>query len=121
MICGDKNFNVANQDLDLESDGEWLVQISLSGVTAATDDDDEIFLPGVTTATGTPTWANVAFTGTESYGDTTNPTSPSAPTGTLIAGIGWLKIADGAATFTPTGCGTIRVSQCAGILSHSRG
>ena len=121
MTCGDKNFNVPKRDLNLAVDGQWLVQISLSGVTAATDDGDEIFLPGVTTATGTPTWANVAYTGSESYGSTTNPTSPAAPTGTIIVGIGLLTIADGAARFVPTGCGSIRVSQCAGILTHARG
>ena len=122
LVCGDKNYNVPNQDLVLTTPGQWLVEISVAGVTAATDDDGEIFLPGVITATATdPAWANNAYTGTESYTDTTNPTSPSAPTGTIIIPIGLLTIADGAATLVPTGCGTIRVDQCAGILSHTRG
>jgi len=121
MICGDQNFNVADQPLTLGTPGEWLVEISMDGVTASTDDDDEIFLPGVTTATGTPAWNNIAFTGSENYTDTTNPSSPSSPTGTIIIGCGRLTIADGVASFVPTGCGTITVGQCAGILSHSRG
>lgn len=121
LVCGDRNFHVPNQDLVLTTPGEWLVEISLAGVTAATDDDGEIFLPGVLTATGDPEWANNAYTGSESYTDTTNPTGPSSPTGTVIIGIGLLKIADGAATFTPTGCGTIRIEHCAGILTHTRG
>ena len=122
LVCGDKNYAVPNQNLVLGTPGQWLVEISVAGVTAATDDDGEIFLPGVITATATdPVWANNAYTGTESYTDTTNPTSPAAPTGTIIIPIGLLTIADGAATFVPTGCGTIRVGQCAGILSHTRG
>jgi len=121
IICGDKNFNVPDQPLTLGTAGTWLVEISLSGVTATTDDDDEIFLPGCTTATGTPDWNNIAYTGTENYTDTDNPTSPTAPTGTIVVGIGTLDIADGVATLAPTGCGTIRVDQCAGLLTHSRG
>lgn len=121
MTCGDQNFNVANYVLDLDTDGERLVQIALTGVTCATDDAEEIFLPGVTTATGTPSWEVITYTGSENYDDTTNPTAPDSPTGTAIVGIGRIKILDGAATFSPTGCGTIRVGQCAGIISHSRG
>jgi hypothetical protein len=120
MVCGDKNFNVLKYDLDMETDGEWLVEINLTGVTAAIDDDSEVFLPGCTTATGTPAWDLIEFTGAEEYTDTTNPTSPAAPTGTLIVGLGMLDITDGIATFTPTGCGTITVGQCAGILNHTR-
>lgn len=121
FICGDQNFAVADQPLTLGTAGKWLVEISLTGVTAATDDDGELFLPGVTTATGTPAWANNSYSGSESYTATTNPSGPSAPTGTIIIPIGVLTIADEVATLSPTGCGTIRIDQCAGILSHTRG
>jgi hypothetical protein len=122
IVCGDKNYNVASQPLDLETDGQWLVEIEVTGVTAATDDDGEIFLPGCTTATDTaPAWANNSYTGSENYTDTTNPSSPASPTGTAIIGVGLLTIADGVATMSPTGCGTIRITQCAGIIEYSRG
>lgn len=120
LICGDQNFNVPYRGIALGSDGSWLIEISLSGIDPATDDDDEIFLPGVVTAAGTPTWGSVAYTGSENYTDTTNPSTP-AGTGTLIIPIGILTVASGAATFTAVGCGKITVGQCAGILSHARG
>jgi hypothetical protein len=122
LVCGDKNYAVPNYALTLGTPGSWLVEINVTGVTAATDDDDELFLPGVTTATDpAPGWTLISYTGSENYTSTTNPASPATPTGTAIIGIGLLVIADGAATFTPTGCGTITVGQCAGILNHARG
>jgi hypothetical protein len=122
LICGDKNYAVANYALTLGTPGQWLVEINVTGVTAATDDDDEIFLPGCITATDTaPGWTLIAYTGSENYTSTTNPASPATPTGTAIIPIGLLTIADGAATFVPTGCGTIRIDQCAGLLTHTRG
>jgi len=117
MVCGDKNFNVPDYVIGA-GDAIGLIEISLSGIDPATDDDDEIFLSGVITASGTPTWAGV--TTEAGYTDTTNPTDPTG-TGTIIVGIGALTVADGVVTFYPTGCGTIRVGQCAGILSYSRG
>lgn len=121
MLCGDKNFNVPYRGISLGADSWTLVQITLSGITVATDDDDEIFLSGVTTSSSTPAWGTVTYTGSENYTSNTNPTSPATPTGTIVIPIGILKVVSGVATFTPTGCGTIRVSQCAGILDHSRG
>ena len=120
MLCGDQNFNVAYRGINLASAGSWLIQITLTGVDPAADDDDEIFLSGVITASGTPTWGVVTYTGSEDYTSNTNPTTP-AGTGTIVIPIGILTVASGAATFTPTGCGTITVGQCAGILSSSRG
>lgn len=123
MLCGDKNFNVADRGINLADpagNGSWLIQITLSGVDPATDDDNEIFLSGVVTASGTPAWGSVAYTGSENYTANTNPSTP-AGTGTIVIPIGILTVDSGAATFTPVGCGTITVGQCAGILSHSRG
>jgi hypothetical protein len=120
FICGNKNFNVANREINLESDGSWLIKLTLSGVDPATDDDDEIFLSGVVTASGTPTWGAIEYTGSESYTPNTNPATPSG-TGTLVIPIGILKVDDGDATLSPTGCGRIVAGQCAGILSYSRG
>lgn len=117
LVCGDKNFNVPDKVLDT-ADGEWLIELSLSGIDPATDDDDEIFLSGVITASGEPTWGNTAVA--DGYTDTTNPPDPSG-TGTAIIGLGILRITDGSPSFIPTGCGTITIGQCAGILSHSRG
>jgi len=115
IYCGDKNFHVDAQELTLTSDIERMVQIKITGVTANTDDDGELILPGVETATGTPEWENK--TGT-AYDDNTNPTATTP--GTVIIPIGKLVIADGAATLDATGCGNIRVSQCAGTLTVDR-
>jgi hypothetical protein len=120
MLCGDQNFNIENHGIDLTSAGSWLVQITLTGIDPATDDDDEIFLSGVVTASGTPAWGTVTYTGSEDYTANTNPATP-AGTGTIVIPIGVLVVADGAATLTPVGCGTITVGHCAGILSHQRG
>ena len=120
MICGDQNFNVADKVLALGTDGAWLVEISLASIEPAVDDDEEIFLPGVITSTGTPAWALNAFTGTEDYTSNTDPADATS-TGTIIIPIGILRIVSGVATLAPTGCGTIRVTQCAGILDHTRG
>lgn len=120
MLCGDKNFNVPYLGIALGTDSWSLIQITLTGIDPASDDDDEIFLPGCITASGTPSWGTVTYTGSESHTSNTNPATP-AGTGTIVIPIGVLKVVSGTATFTPTGCGTIRVSQCAGILDHSRG
>jgi len=121
IVCGVRNFNLQTNETDLEADGVWLVEISLSDIELGTDDDSEIFIGGVITSTDTPVWNAITYTGTESYTSTTNPADPSTPTGTIIIGLGVLTITDGVATFQATGCGTITVSACEGILAHSRG
>lgn len=120
FLCGDKNFNVPYRGIVLATSGSWLVELTLTGITLATDDDDQVFLSGITTASGTPAWGTVAYTGTQNYTSNTNPASPSG-TGTIVIPIGILVIASGAATLTPVGCGTIEATQCAGILTHTRG
>ena len=119
LVCGDKNFAVDDYVIDTATDGEWLVQIKLSGITCASDDDNEIFLPGVTTSSGDPTWdLKVKEEGTD-YDDNTNPTSPSG-TGSIVVPIGILKITDEVPNLLNLGCGNITIGQCAGILNFSR-
>ena len=120
VYCGDKNFNVAWKGIDLTATSTTLVYLTLSGIDPATDDDEEIFLPGVITSSSTPAWGSTSYSGTESYPVNTNPTSPTG-TGTIIIPIGILTIADGAASLDPVACGNVTVAHCAGILSHSRG
>ena len=120
FLCGDKNFNVPYRGIVLATSGSWLVQLTLTGIDPATDDDDQVFLSGIITASGTPAWGTVAYTGSESYTSNTNPASPSG-TGTIVIPIDILVVASGAATLTPGGCGTIEATQCGGILTHTRG
>ena len=120
FLCGDKNFNVPYRGIVLATSGSWLVQLTLTGIDPATDDDDQVFLSGIITASGTPAWGTVAYTGTQNYTSNTNPASPSG-TGTIVIPIGILVVASGAATLTPVGCGTIEATQCGGILTHTRG
>lgn len=120
FLCGDKTFNVPHRGIVLATSGSWLVKLTLTGIDPATDDDDQIFLSGIITASGTPAWGTVAYTGSESYTSNTNPASPTG-TGTIVIPIGILVVASGAATLTPVGCGTIEATQCGGILTHTRG
>jgi hypothetical protein len=120
IVCGDKNFAVLNESYSVAADGEWLVQIKLTGITCATDDDGEIFLPGVTTATGDPAWDLKEWTTGTDYDDNDNPSSPASPTGEIVLPIGRLKITDGVGKFTATGCGNYTIGQCAGILNYAR-
>ena len=123
IVCGDQNFNVNYQGLDTDpsTNGVWLVQITLSDIECAVDDDGEIYLPGVITSTSTPAWALVAWTDPTDYGSNTNPASPAAPTGSVVIPVGKLTITDGVPSLANVGCGTVTIGQCAGILSVSRG
>lgn len=120
FLCGDKNFNVAYRGINLGTSGSWLVQITLTGIDPSTDDDNQVFLSGVITASGTPAWGTVAYTGSENFTANTNPATPSS-TGTIVIPIGLLVVASGAAILTSVGCGTIEATQCGGILTHTRG
>jgi hypothetical protein len=120
FLCGDKNFNVPYRGINLGASGSWLVQITLTGIDPSTDDDNQVFLSGVITASGTPSWGTVAYTGSENYTPNTNPATPTS-TGTIVIPIGLLVVASGAATLTSVGCGTIEATQCGGILTHTRG
>lgn len=120
ILCGDKNFNVPNYEIDLSSDGERVVYITIP-CEVNMDDDSELILPGIKTSSA------VSITGADwtvgaSYPANTNPTVASAGIGTFIFPIGSITITDGAqSNFVPTGCGTCTVTQCAGTLGHTRG
>ena len=119
VTIGDKNLNVPYYDLTGIGNGQWLLEVSISGVSFNTDDDDSLILPGIETATGTPAWNAIAYTGSENYTDTTNPSTPVG-TGTVILPIGLLTVTNGKAFFSPTGCGSFLVTQCAGVMSYER-
>ena len=119
ITIGNKNFHVEPYPIVTTTDGTWLVEISISGVSFNTDDDDSLVLPGITTATGTPTWAKNTFTGSESYTSSTLPSTPTG-TGTIILPIGRLTVANGSPSLVADGCGSFFVTQCAGIFSYSR-
>lgn len=120
MLCGDKNFYVEPFEVDTGGDGEWLVQILLGDIEFATDDDEEIFLPGgVESSDDTPSWDLKSYSSGTDYDDNTNPSDPS-DTGSIVIPIGYLKVEDGVVTFRAESCGHIGVGQCAGILFHTR-
>ena len=120
MTIGDKNLNVPYYDIDSEVDGQWLLEVSISGVSFNTDDDDTLMLPGIETASGSPTWNAIAYTGSEDYSDNTNPSDPTG-TGTVVLPIGLLTVTeDGRSFLSPTGCGSFVVNQCAGVMTYER-
>jgi hypothetical protein len=119
VYCGDKNFDVNHYTLALGTPGTWLVQVILDGIEANTDDDDELILSGIETSTGTPAWDLKTWTDPTDYDSNTNFATPTSD-GEIVVPIGKLVIADSVATLTPVGCGNIRITQCAGILTHSR-
>ena len=119
IFCGESNIEVPNQELDLATDGDWLMWIEIDCI-ANRDDDNEIFLPGMKSATAPASnWDKVTWSESASYPDNTNPTVATGA-GSIIVPIGRLKIEDGSATLVNTGCGHIRIDQCAGILTHTR-
>ena len=124
IACGDKNFNVPNKELNLESDGVTLIYLEID-VTANTDDDGEILLPGIETSTETTPsgfWESTAWTA-EPVTQYPNNVRPLVTTGVgkIIIPIGKLTIADGAATLEAVGCGNITINHCGGTLTATRG
>jgi len=119
VFCGDKNLNVEYQGINTgeETNLENLIQLKITGIVPVTDDDNEIYLPGIETTNSTPVWEYKTVEA--GYDDNTNPASPSA-TGTIIIPLGKLTVTDGVPTFDATGCGNITIGQCAGILSFTR-
>lgn len=117
--CGDQNWEMSPQELNLSVSGVWLVYIEVE-CTANTDDDGEIFLPGINTGTRpTGDWGQDAWTDPTDYPANTSPTLPSGD-GTIILPIGKLTIAAGKAKLEATGCGGFTIGHCAGTLSYSR-
>lgn len=117
--CGDQNWSMDNQELNLAASGTWLVSISVS-LEVNRDDDGEILLPGVKTGTKpTGDWTKTVWTTGADYPDNTAP-SASTGNGTVVLPIGKLTIADGAAKLEPAGCGNFTITHCAGTLGYSR-
>jgi len=120
ILCGDKNFNVTNYEIDGAADGEKVIFIAIP-CEANMDDDQELILPGIKTSSAASITAadwNVA----DVYPVNTNPTVAYAGIGEFIFPLGTITITDGVASnFAPTGCGTCTITQCAGTLSHTRG
>jgi hypothetical protein len=115
IYAGDKVWNVSNKELNLEATGTFLVWLEI-GVTANVGNG--VLLPGLQTST-VPEWKQVGSDG-GNYPDQTIPTAP-AGTGKAVVAIGLLTITDGAATLSPAGCGTIRVTHCPGSLTAEHG
>jgi hypothetical protein len=115
IYCGDKNFTVPDEMLTLTSDSTKLYYFDIT-CTANTDDDGEIFLPGMETSTWTVSWET---TSGSTYPDNTSPSIASG-VGNIIIPIGKVTIKDGVASFQATGCGNVTVEHCAGTLSFTR-
>ncbi len=124
ILCGDKNYFVDDLEIpfnaDGSGDGQWLVEILLSGITANLDDDEELILGGIKTSTGTPSWNLIPYTGSENYTSNTNFTTPASEA-TLAVPIGRVTVEGDLVTIESSGCGWIFASQCNGVLSYSRG
>lgn len=117
VTCGDSNFDVVPYPVDTSGDGDQLISIKLTGILCNTDDDTQVILPGILSVSGTPDWDSVAYA--DGYHSNTNPSYPD-DNGTIYVPLGRLKITDGAISWTPTGCGSIIIDQCGGILTFSR-
>lgn len=115
VIAGTDTWNFDPYEINLTTDGEWLVYFSTS-VEVNRDDDGEILLPGVKEGNSKPSWA---ITASADYPDGTAPVV-STGNGTIILPIGKLTVNSGVATFTPTGCGGFVIGHCAGTLFFSR-
>jgi len=119
IYCGDKNFSVPDKEINLETSGVWLIQVSLV-CEANRDDDNSLILPGIkTSSASTATMTAKAWTSGTNYDSNTNPTA-STGIGTIKLPVGKLTIANGVAKLAATGCGGFHVDQCAGTLSYHR-
>lgn len=119
VSCGDKNFNVANKLVDTSVSGSFLVFLRLDKITANTDDNNELILPGIKTCEGTPEWDSKVYSEGASYPSNTNFTSPTSQ-GKIIIPLGVMIIEDGEVSFGSGACGGVFVDQCAGTLSFVR-
>lgn len=121
IYCGDKNWNMAAQELTLTETDKWLVWITIV-CESVRDDDNQLILPGIKTGTRpTGDWdkITIAPSGDTDYASNDEP-SVSDGLGTIRVPLGILKIKSGVATFAPAGCGNITITQCGGVLGHTR-
>ena len=122
VYCGDKNFNVPFKGIDLDSDSDKLIFLKVA-CESNRDDDHEMILPGIKTSSETSPagfWQDMAWSETASYPDNTNPGVASG-IGTIRIPIGRLTVKDGSAKLDAAGCGHVKIEQCGGILTHTRG
>ena len=119
ITCGDQNWAVDNLEIPTASDGQWLASLAIA-CESNRDDDDLLILPGVLTGTKPTALTLTAYSGSEDYPDTVNPTV-SDGLGTAVAALGVVTVSGGVATLVPTACGNITVNQCGGNLSIARG
>lgn len=119
ILCGDKTFNIDNQELNLSAAGKWLVSIKVD-CTSNMDNESEIILPGIKTGEApTGDWHKQTWASGTNYPDNVEPEPPDGE-GKIYLPIGILTIADGSASLAATGCGNFKVEQCGGVLSFSR-
>lgn len=123
IYCGDQNWNMDPQELNLEAAGVWLVYFEID-VIANQDDDEQYILPGIKTGTEPTEYSKLAWTEGTNYPDNTAPVVGTGA-GTIIVPLGKLTITDGGespgvASFEPAACGNITVTQCGGTLAHTR-
>lgn len=112
VTCGATNENLAPYTFSISSTIDTLLWVEVNYL-ANRDDDEEIFLPGMTSA------SSVQWGDGSSYPDNDLPTV-AIGTGTIIIPIGNLVVEDGVATLVGSSCGNIFVDQCAGNASYVR-
>ena len=118
--CGDQNWNVDPQELNLGADGAWLVSIKVD-VEVNRDDDEELLLPGIKSGDRpSGDWDKTAWSEGTDYPANENP-EPDTGSGTIYLPVGKLTIADGSARLDPAGCGNFTITHCAGTLGYTRG
>lgn len=115
VIAGPKTFNVPDYDFGgVETDKDVVIFLNVN-LTGNTDDDHQLFLPGIKDSTWTPIMEEALFS--TGYPNGTFPVLPSGE-GTLVVPLGHLTVLDGVATFIETGCGTITLDQCGSGFSE---
>ncbi len=123
IYCGDQNWNITRHELNVDTDGNWLISIPVD-VIVNRDDDNEIILPGIKTGTkpDDSDWDQTEITeeGDEDYPENEEP-EVSDGAGKIYIPIGTLTIKDGIPSLAKVACGNIRIDQCGGVLSHTRG
>lgn len=123
ITIGPHTWNVTRHKIEIGANGSWLLSIPIDFV-ANRDDDEEIILPGILSATRPEDddWVQtpIAEEGTTDYPEN-EPADVSDGAGKIFIPIGTIEIEDGKLTFSKVACGNIAVSQCGGEPSHTRG
>lgn len=128
VYCGNKNFNTPPKELDLETSGTWLIYLEVE-CEANRDDDHEIILPGIKTSSITDPsefWKSVSWSAGSGETEETQYPDNDEPEvtdgiGKIMVPIGKLTIDGGKATLVKVACGNVTITQCGGVLSHTRG